>query len=142
MMGLEEHLIGMFRGDSEFHEDAAPSHLGGAYRAPAATAAAAAAAAAADAPGEAIAPTAPVAVAKATPLEQGAPHETQAVSATDPAASAWIATWATEAERELKKIPFFVRGKARRNTELYARERGLSPITLDTLYDAKAHYSR
>jgi len=26
MMGLEEHLIGMFRGDSEFHEDAAPSH--------------------------------------------------------------------------------------------------------------------
>jgi light-independent protochlorophyllide reductase subunit B len=29
MMGLEEHLIGMFRGDSEFHEDAAPSHLGG-----------------------------------------------------------------------------------------------------------------
>jgi light-independent protochlorophyllide reductase subunit B len=30
MMGLEEHLIGMFRGDFEFHEDAAPSHLGGA----------------------------------------------------------------------------------------------------------------
>ena len=29
MMGLEEHLIGMFRGDAEFHEDAAPSHLGG-----------------------------------------------------------------------------------------------------------------
>src|SRR5947209_1687810 len=29
MMGLEEHLIGMFRGDFEFHEDAAPSHLGG-----------------------------------------------------------------------------------------------------------------
>ena len=28
MMGLEEHLITMFRGDFEFHEDAAPSHLG------------------------------------------------------------------------------------------------------------------
>ncbi|MDZ7813538.1 MAG: ferredoxin:protochlorophyllide reductase (ATP-dependent) subunit B [Ideonella sp.] len=28
MMGLEEHLLGMFRGDFEFHEDAAPSHLG------------------------------------------------------------------------------------------------------------------
>ena len=34
MMGLEEHLIGMFRGDAEFHEDAAPSHLGGAARKP------------------------------------------------------------------------------------------------------------
>ena len=29
MMGLEEHLIGMFREDFEFHQDAAPSHLGG-----------------------------------------------------------------------------------------------------------------
>ena len=28
MMGLEEHLLGMFREDSEFHADAAPSHLG------------------------------------------------------------------------------------------------------------------
>ena len=28
MMGLEEHLLGMFRGDFEFHADAAPSHLG------------------------------------------------------------------------------------------------------------------
>ena len=28
MMGLEEHLLGMFRGDFEFHDDAAPSHLG------------------------------------------------------------------------------------------------------------------
>jgi light-independent protochlorophyllide reductase subunit B len=30
MMGLEEHLIGMFREDFEFHAEAAPSHLGGA----------------------------------------------------------------------------------------------------------------
>ena len=30
MMGLEEHLLGMFREDFEFHDDAAPSHLGGA----------------------------------------------------------------------------------------------------------------
>jgi light-independent protochlorophyllide reductase subunit B len=51
-------------------------------------------------------------------------------------------SWSSEAERELKKIPFFVRGKARRNTELYATERGLPTITLDTLYDAKAHFSR
>ena len=51
-------------------------------------------------------------------------------------------TWGVDAEKELRKIPFFVRGKARRNTELYARERGVPIITVDTLYDAKAHFSR
>jgi light-independent protochlorophyllide reductase subunit B len=50
--------------------------------------------------------------------------------------------WDDLAETELKKIPFFVRGKARRNTESYAAERGLATITRDTLYDAKAHYAR
>jgi light-independent protochlorophyllide reductase subunit B len=50
--------------------------------------------------------------------------------------------WCDAAERELKKIPFFVRGKARRNTESYAAERGLSEIDIDTLYEAKAHYAR
>ena len=50
--------------------------------------------------------------------------------------------WADDAESELKKIPFFVRGKARRNTERFADERGLATITLETLYDAKAHFAR
>jgi light-independent protochlorophyllide reductase subunit B len=49
--------------------------------------------------------------------------------------------WAFEAEKELKKIPFFVRGKARRNTEKFAEEHGLLTIEVDTLYDAKAHFS-
>jgi light-independent protochlorophyllide reductase subunit B len=48
--------------------------------------------------------------------------------------------WTAEAEKELKKIPFFVRGKARRNTERFAQDRGLACITLETLYDAKAHF--
>ena len=48
--------------------------------------------------------------------------------------------WETDAEKELNKIPFFVRGKARRNTEKYAAEQGLLSITLETLYDAKAHF--
>ena len=52
------------------------------------------------------------------------------------------AHWSVEAEKELGKIPFFVRGKARRNTERYAQERGLTLITVETLYDAKAHFSR
>ena len=50
--------------------------------------------------------------------------------------------WTAEAEAELRKIPFFVRGKARRNTERYALDRGLAAITVETLYDAKAHFSR
>ena len=50
--------------------------------------------------------------------------------------------WAPEAEKELRKIPFFVRGKARRNTERFAREQGVALITVETLYDAKAHFGR
>jgi len=102
MMGLEEHLLGMFRGDFEFHADAAPSHLG---------------AAAARAAGN------------------GAPEPVQ-IHVT------CAATWSADAESELRKIPFFVRAKARRNTERYALERSVPVITLETLYDAKAHFSR
>jgi light-independent protochlorophyllide reductase subunit B len=58
------------------------------------------------------------------------------------AAGALISTWGLDAEKELKKIPFFVRGKARRNTERFAQERGIGTITVETLYDAKAHFSR
>jgi light-independent protochlorophyllide reductase subunit B len=61
--------------------------------------------------------------------------------APQPAAQTELA-WADEAEKELSKIPFFVRGKARRNTERFARERGVPTITLETLYDAKSHFSR
>ena len=50
--------------------------------------------------------------------------------------------WAGDAEKELRKIPFFVRGKARRNTERFAQDRGISVITIETLYDAKAHFGR
>jgi hypothetical protein len=50
-------------------------------------------------------------------------------------------TWTSSAEKELRKIPFFVRGKARRNTEKYAAETGSRMITMETLYDAKAHFS-
>ena len=49
-------------------------------------------------------------------------------------------SWAPEAEKELGKIPFFVRGKARRNTERFASERSVGLITVETLYDAKAHF--
>ncbi|MEM8665343.1 MAG: ferredoxin:protochlorophyllide reductase (ATP-dependent) subunit B, partial [Pseudomonadota bacterium] len=50
--------------------------------------------------------------------------------------------WDPSAQKELKKIPFFVRGRARQNTETFAAERGIHPITVETLYDAKAHFAR
>jgi light-independent protochlorophyllide reductase subunit B len=124
MMGLEEHLIGMFRGDFEFHEDAAPSHLGGHGKRTAAVENA-----------EPIAvETEPAVVAQAATVAandngEGAP-------------AAIPAQWAPDAEKELRKIPFFVRGKARRNTEAYAHDHRVPVITIETLYDAKAHFSR
>ena len=129
MMGLEEHLLGMFREDFEFHPEAAPSHLGGGS----------------GAERRGAPPAAPVPAAEVPCLaEAETPSETAAASA--PAAVTAIGeavlAWAPDAEKELGKIPFFVRGKARRNTERYAREHGVATITLEALYDAKAHYSR
>ncbi len=115
MMGLEEHLLGMFRDDFEFHDGAGSSHLGHGSHAPTRERAPEPVAAVA------AAPQADVAVAE---LPAGEP------------------VWAAEAEKELKKIPFFVRGKARRNTEAFARERSIRTITVETLYDAKAHFGR
>ncbi len=128
MMGLEEHLIGMFREDFEFHAEAAPSHLShGAAAKPS--------------------PLAGDTGAVSPAQEDGDARETSADDEIAPApqrrpVTASEIAWHAEAEAELKKIPFFVRGKARRNTEKFACERGLQTITLETLYDAKAHFGR
>jgi len=103
MMGLEEHLLAMFKDDFEFKDGAVPSHLGAGHAEP------------------------PVA-----PVEAEATAEVSEISV----------VWAADAEKELRKIPFFVRGKARRNTERFANENGVATITVETLYDAKAHYAR
>ena len=72
-----------------------------------------------------------------------APIQTpNSTTAPESARDTTAAAWAVDAERELKKIPFFVRGKARRNTERFALERGLPLITVETLYDAKSHFNR
>ena len=102
MMGLEEHLIGMFRHDFEF-VDGHRSHLG-------------------DGPPAA------------------APSQGE-LAGSDPAPVLGL-HWSTEGEAELAKIPFFVRGKVRRNTEKYAHDRGIAEITVDIMYDAKAFYGR
>jgi light-independent protochlorophyllide reductase subunit B len=135
MMGLEEHLLTMFRDDFEFHDGAAASHLShaGAPATPAHTA---------TPPSEAqSAPqAAPQPEVTLLPAHAAAPGTGPAAAPADPAANA--AQWAPDAQKELQKIPFFVRGKARRNTERFAAERGLATITVDTLYDAKAHFGR
>jgi hypothetical protein len=100
VMGLEEHLLAMFREDFEFNDGAGASHL-----------------------------------AAHQPVPSHAPAPVSA-----PLASELI--WSREAEAELTKIPFFVRGKARRNTERFATEQGLAVIKIETLYDAKSHYAR
>ena len=105
VMGLEEHLLAMFREDFEFHDAAGPSHHGG---------------------------HAPKAIHAEEPEVEQTP-----VAANDD-----NVIWLAPAEKELKKIPFFVRGKAKRNTEKYAAERGVHEISVDTLYEAKAHYAR
>jgi light-independent protochlorophyllide reductase subunit B len=132
MMGLEEHLLHMFRDDFEFHEDAAPSHLGTAAKRPAEMVEAAAVT------------VAPVTAVQAEVTAPSADSIMATTAASDSAAGAVsaAAAWTSDAEKELKKIPFFVRGKAKRNTEAYAGELGLKQITVETLYDAKAHFSR
>ncbi len=102
-MGLEEHLLTMFREDFEFHDAAGPSHLGG---------------------------------------EGASRREDAPRPAADDGAEDGAVAWTPEARAELQKVPFFVRGKARRNTEAFAAERGMTPITVDALYEAKAHYAR
>ncbi|MEA1049375.1 ferredoxin:protochlorophyllide reductase (ATP-dependent) subunit B [Lamprobacter modestohalophilus] len=113
MMGLEEHLITMFREDEEFHDEAVASHLGS---------------------GKLTA-----ASADTTPRPTSTAEPTRSADGIGADAAP---VWEPEAERELKKIPFFVRGKARRNTERYAAERGVARITVETLYDAKAYFGR
>ena len=46
-------------------------------------------------------------------------------------------SWSSDGLAELNKIPGFVRGKIKRNTEKYAREKGLSEITVEVMYAAK-----
>ena len=131
MMGLEEHLLAMFRDDFEFNDGAQPSHLGAGHSA-----------------SPAMRDDPQVAEVSGASSELGiggapaAPPLPAPAAVTPHAAAGDPLVWGSDAEKELKKIPFFVRGKARRNTERYAAERGIATITLETLYDAKAHFSR
>ena len=106
MMGLEEHLIGMFRHDFEF-VDGHQSHLG-----------------------------------HLGGLQENKKNDEACINKQNsrlPSAEG-NPIWTSEGEKELAKVPFFVRGKVRRNTENYARKNGCRNIDSETLYDAKAHF--
>ena len=49
--------------------------------------------------------------------------------------------WTESGRAELTKVPFFVRGKVKMNTEKYAILKGIPEISDETLYDAKAYFS-
>ncbi|MGR3514597.1 MAG: ferredoxin:protochlorophyllide reductase (ATP-dependent) subunit B [Paracoccaceae bacterium] len=109
VMGLEEHLLHMFREDFEFHDDAGASHHGG------------------------------KAVALSEVQENQPPSNAVQVRTAQQESNV---IWLADAEKELRRVPFFVRGKARRNTEAFAAERGVTEISVETLYEAKAHFAR
>ncbi|MEL6914632.1 MAG: ferredoxin:protochlorophyllide reductase (ATP-dependent) subunit B [Pseudomonadota bacterium] len=117
VMGLEEHLLHMFREDFEFHDENGASHHGGTID------------------------------LRSAPVEAPDPsggsteHKEDGVSLPEVQSDGSV-VWLPAAEAELKKIPFFVRGKAKRNTEAFAAERGVARISVETLYEAKAHYAR
>ena len=101
MMGLEEHLIDMFKHDFEF-VDGHQSHLGH------------------------------TATNKNNILNSDEKKEKNSKEGI---------IWTESGRAELTKVPFFVRGKVKTNTEKYAILRGIPEISDETLYDAKAYFS-
>jgi light-independent protochlorophyllide reductase subunit B len=118
MMGLEEHLLTMFREDFEFHQNAPASHLGRS--------------------GGVVKNELPAYYE----LDKESSPEVETEQLPVEKSVIGQAVWTQDALKELGKIPFFVRGKARKNTEKFAVEQGMQEITLETLYDAKAYYSK
>ncbi len=127
MMGLEEHLLTMFRDDFEFNDEEVASHL-------------------AALGGNGKKSTGNQNDSEMHPGAQGysggSSGNGSAVAELREPESDGEPIWTADAEKELKKIPFFVRGKARRNTETFASQNSLVEITVETLYDAKAHFGR
>jgi light-independent protochlorophyllide reductase subunit B len=63
-------------------------------------------------------------------------HDTKEVLTATMSASADLG-WSADGMAELQKIPGFVRGKVKRNTETFARKQGIGQITAEVLYAAK-----
>ncbi|WP_411278801.1 ferredoxin:protochlorophyllide reductase (ATP-dependent) subunit B [Gemmatimonas sp.] len=147
MMGLEEHLLHMFKDDFEFADGATPSHL---HASPPSHLHASPPSVEHPSRGVALGGQRVTPLTSRAAIEWEAPEAASAVGFAEEenaevalvAVAPVTTSWLPPAEAELEKIPFFVRGKARRNTERYALEHGIAHITVDTLYDAKAFYGR
>jgi light-independent protochlorophyllide reductase subunit B len=63
-------------------------------------------------------------------------HDTKEVLSTSLSTDSEF-NWSNEAKYELGKIPGFVRGKIKRNTEKFARQEKIKTITLEVMYAAK-----
>ena len=103
MMGLEEHLIDMFKHDFEF-VDGHQSHLGH------------------------------------TATKGLENKEDEHARSNNSIQKKETVIWTDSGRAELTKVPFFVRGKVKSNTEKYALSKGLPEISDETLYDAKAYF--
>jgi light-independent protochlorophyllide reductase subunit B len=112
VMGLEEHLLTMFREDFEFNDAAGPSHLGHGH-----------------------------ANARRAPADRD-PRPVPPSRRTPRGAAAWRARRARGGARAAQDPVLRARQGAAQHRGLRGRERGLATISLDTLYDAKAHYAR
>nr|YP_009549426.1 protochlorophyllide reductase ChlB subunit [Vittaria appalachiana]AYW16575.1 protochlorophyllide reductase ChlB subunit [Vittaria appalachiana] len=64
-------------------------------------------------------------------------HDTKGISTKSLSIDKGNICWAPAAEFELRQIPGFVRGKIKKNTELFARKNDISEITVDVMYAAK-----
>ncbi len=106
MMGLEEHLLAMFREDFEFHDDAAPSHLGG--------------------------------VAGSAAAERGLGRRESRAAAS----AGRVVGWAPDAEKELRRSRSSCAARRAATPSASPRSAAWPLITVETLYDAKAHFSR
>ena len=104
MMGLEEHLIDMFKHDFEF-VDGHQSHLGH------------------------------------TATKGPDNKEDEHLRSNNNIQKKKNVIWTDSGKAELTKVPFFVRGKVKSNTEKYALSKGLPEISDETLYDAKAFFA-
>ena len=103
MMGLEEHLIDMFKHDFEF-VDGHQSHLGHT-------------------------------ASKALNDKENKQDQSNINIQKEEGV-----IWTESGRAELTKVPFFVRGKVKSNTEKYAISKGIPEISEETLYDAKAFF--
>nr|YP_009427544.1 protochlorophyllide reductase ChlB subunit [Woodsia macrochlaena]ASU96237.1 protochlorophyllide reductase ChlB subunit [Woodsia macrochlaena] len=68
-------------------------------------------------------------------------HDTKEVSTKSPPTGRKHINWIPEAESEPNRIPGFVRGRAKKNTEVFAKQNNISEITIDVTYAAKEKLS-